>query len=47
MTASVPNTNVIPAHHTTSYWVLLSLVWCAGITLVFGTLAVTRFSRTK
>src|ERR671919_313295 len=33
--------------HTTTYWVLLSLVWCAGIVAVFGTVAVTRFSRTR
>ena len=33
--------------HTTTYWVLLSLVWCAGILAVFGTLAVTRFGRTR
>lgn len=32
--------------HTTGYWVALSLVWCAGIMIVFGTLAVARFSRT-
>ena len=33
--------------HTTGYWVLLTLAWCAGILLVFGTLTVTRFSRTR
>ena len=33
--------------HTTTYWVLLSLLWCAGILAVFGTLAVTRFGRTR
>jgi ABC-2 type transport system permease protein len=33
--------------HTTTYWVLLSLVWCAGILVVFGTIAVTRFGRTR
>ena len=33
--------------HTTTYWVLLSLVWCAGIAVVFSALAVARFSRTR
>jgi ABC transporter DrrB family efflux protein len=33
--------------HTTVYWVVLSVLWCAGILLVFGTLATARFSRTK
>jgi ABC transporter DrrB family efflux protein len=33
--------------HTTSYWVLLSLAWCAGIVVVFSTIAVARFSRTR
>src|ERR671930_77401 len=33
--------------HTTTYWVLLSLAWCAGILAVFGTVAVTRFGRTR
>ena len=33
--------------HTTTYWVVLSLVWCAGIFLVFSTIAVSRFSRRK
>ncbi len=33
--------------HTTSYWVLLSLLWCAGILLAFGAMAVVRFSRSK
>jgi ABC-2 type transport system permease protein len=33
--------------HTTAYWVLLSLAWCAGIVAVFGTVAVTRFGRTR
>lgn len=31
--------------HGTGYWVSLSLLWCAGITLVFGTIAVLRFGR--
>ena len=33
--------------HTTTYWVVLSLVWCAGLFLVFSTIAVYRFSRTR
>jgi ABC transporter DrrB family efflux protein len=31
--------------HSTAYWVGLSLIWCAGILAVFGTIAVVRFSR--
>ena len=33
--------------HSTTYWVILSLVWCAGIFLVFSTIAVSRFSRRR
>jgi ABC transporter DrrB family efflux protein len=33
--------------HTTTYWVGLSLVWCAAITAVFGSLATARFARTR
>jgi ABC-2 type transport system permease protein len=33
--------------HTSAYWVVLSLVWCAAILVVFCTFAVTRFSRTR
>jgi ABC-2 type transport system permease protein/oleandomycin transport system permease protein len=33
--------------HTTAYWVLLSLVWLAGIFLVFSMIAVSRFSRRR
>jgi len=33
--------------HSTAYWVVLSLVWCAGITLVFSMIAVSRFSRRR
>jgi ABC-2 type transport system permease protein len=33
--------------HTTTFWVALSLAWCAGIALVFGTIAVRRFSRMR
>jgi ABC-2 type transport system permease protein len=33
--------------HSTAYWVALSLVWCAGILLVFSTIAVFRFARRR
>src|SRR5919106_1030598 len=33
--------------HNTAYWVALSLVWCAGILLVFSTIAVSRFARRR
>ncbi len=33
--------------HDTTYWVVLSLVWCAGIFLVFSAIAVSRFSRRR
>jgi ABC transporter DrrB family efflux protein len=33
--------------HTTAYWVLLSLAWCAGILAVFATIAVRRFGRMR
>ena len=33
--------------HTIGYWIALSLAWCAGILLVFGTLSVRRFSKMK
>jgi ABC transporter DrrB family efflux protein len=33
--------------HTLGYWTVLSLVWCAAIVLVFGTVAVRRFSKMK
>ena len=40
-------TDVVGIGHTTTYWVVLSLVWCAGIFLVFSTIAVSRFSRRR
>ncbi len=40
-------TDVIHIGHSTGYWIMLSLVWCAGIALFFGALTVARFSRTK
>ena len=33
--------------HTTTYWVLLSLAWAAGIALVFAPLAVVMFRRSS
>jgi ABC-2 type transport system permease protein len=33
--------------HTTTYWVVLSLVWSAGILAVFSSIAIARFSRTR
>jgi ABC transporter DrrB family efflux protein len=33
--------------HTTGYWVVLSLIWSAGIMVVFGGLATSRFGRTR
>jgi ABC-2 type transport system permease protein len=33
--------------HTTGYWVVLSMLWCAGILAVFSSLAVARFARTR
>jgi ABC transporter DrrB family efflux protein len=33
--------------HSTTYWVALSLAWCAGVALVFGTIAVSRFARRR
>ena len=40
-------TQVAGVGHTTAYWVVLSMVWCAGILAVFSALAVARFSRTR
>jgi ABC-2 type transport system permease protein len=40
-------TEVVGIGHTTAYWVVLSLIWSAAIVLVFGTLAVRRFARTR
>ncbi len=33
--------------HSTAYWVALSLVWCAGILVLFASLAVYRFARRR
>ncbi|MET0727790.1 MAG: ABC transporter permease [Acidimicrobiales bacterium] len=40
-------TDVVGIGHSTSYWVVLSLVWCAAILLVFSALATARFSKSK
>ena len=40
-------TKAIGIGHTTTYWIGLSLLWCAGILLVFGFLATRRFSKSK
>ena len=40
-------TDAVGIGHTTTHWVVLSLVWCAGIFLVFSTIAVSRFSRRR
>jgi ABC-type multidrug transport system permease subunit len=39
--------HVVGIGHSTTYWLVLSLVWCAGICLVFGTLAVRRFGKMR
>jgi ABC-2 type transport system permease protein/oleandomycin transport system permease protein len=33
--------------HSTAYWVFLTLLWCAGIFLVFSTIAVFRFAHRR
>jgi ABC transporter DrrB family efflux protein len=33
--------------HSTSHWVLLTLLWCAAIVVVCGAVAVTRFGRSR
>lgn len=33
--------------HSTAYWIVLSLVWCAGILVVFSSIAVYRFARRR
>src|SRR3954452_2327600 len=40
-------THTVGIGHTTTYWVVLSLVWCAGIFVVFSSIAVSRFSRRR
>jgi ABC transporter DrrB family efflux protein len=33
--------------HSTTYWVSVSLLWCAGILVVFGAIATARFSQRR
>jgi ABC transporter DrrB family efflux protein len=40
-------TDVAGVGHTTSYWVLLSLLWCAGILALFSVLTSARFARSR
>lgn len=40
-------TDVVGIGHSTTYWVVLSLVWSVAITAVFATLATARFSKTQ
>jgi len=40
-------TQVVGIGHTTGYWVVLSLIWCAAIMAVFGALAVARFGKAR
>ncbi len=43
----VGGTDVVGIGHTTTYWVVLSLVWSAGIALLFATVATLRFGRRR
>ena len=40
-------TDVIGIGHTSSYWVLLTFVWCAGILALFSVLGSARFARSR
>ena len=40
-------TDIAGVGHTTGYWVALALVWCVGIALVFGAIAVRLFGKTR
>lgn len=40
-------TGVVGIGHTTTYWVTISLIWCAAILLVFGALATSRFAKVR
>ncbi|MGI8757348.1 MAG: ABC transporter permease [Acidimicrobiales bacterium] len=40
-------TDVVGIGHTTTYWVVLSLIWCAAIFVVFAGIATARFSKSK
>ncbi|MEZ5322824.1 MAG: ABC transporter permease [Microthrixaceae bacterium] len=38
---------VVGIGHTTAYWLVLSVLWYAGIAVVFAAIATRRFSRTR
>jgi ABC-2 type transport system permease protein/oleandomycin transport system permease protein len=40
-------TDVTGIGHTTTYWVLISLLWSAGMLALFGVLASARFARSR
>ena len=40
-------TDAVGIGHTTTYWLVLSLAWCAGLVLVFATIANARFGRRR
>jgi len=40
-------TEVVGIDHSTTYWVVLSLLWCVVIVAVFGAFSVRRFARTR
>lgn len=40
-------TDVVGIGHTTAYWVVLSLIWCAAIFVVFAAVATARFSKSQ
>jgi ABC-2 type transport system permease protein/oleandomycin transport system permease protein len=44
---TIGGTETVGLGHTTAYWVALSLLWCAGILLVFATIANARFARRR
>ncbi len=44
---TIGGADTVGVGHSTTYWVILSLVWCAGIFLVFSAIAVSRFSRRR
>jgi ABC-2 type transport system permease protein len=40
-------TDAVGIGHSTGYWIVLSLIWSIAIMVVFATIAVARFSRTR
>ncbi|HEX5094811.1 MAG TPA: ABC transporter permease [Acidimicrobiia bacterium] len=40
-------TDAVGLGHSTAYWVGLSLLWCAGILLLFATISIARFARRR